>query len=204
MPRTTGAPNIQPKVKSAIIQVKRHNPRFPRKEVRKFLLGDLKTYDLFKDEVPLERSIQKIIHETEHTKEGLAIMGQLDRLSRPWHLGLMREYKDEITPEAVPTILAAQRLLDQRNMDMHAAVSDRLDELNSSGKEGEWEVDDAELERLESKLTVGQAIWISRLHKLATSTEEEEIERLGGIRIHYYLKEVTSIVSKKRVRYRGK
>jgi hypothetical protein len=193
MPRRKGSPNIQPKTEGVVKLINIQHPNFSASQIRNFLLKNHKEYGLLEDEIPRKRSIQQVIHDWKNprTLEHKGLKEKVEKLRRPWHLGLMSEYREHITPDAVPYIFAVQKRLDKDNVEILAAITEHLIE------HPELTIGDSEIDQAMQAITVGEAIWISRLFRLVKNTEDEQIDKLMEMCRFYSLMEQVSMLSGK-------
>lgn len=208
MGRTLNSLNIQPRIRKAIIHIKESHPDFNPRMARDFLLENLDSFRIQRYQVPKVGSFRRIMKPLVHpgTDKDKRALESIEKGSRPWHLGLMNEFRSDITPEAVSVILAVQRMIDERSgshatrpeLDGRratAASRRRTSALTPSARTGKGMVVLLGPGASKNYLTVREAIWIARLYKAVKGVEKERIGRLHRIALAYSYAEELSILS---------
>lgn len=178
MPRREGSPNVTPAVRGAIKSAVKDHPELKSSaQIRGFLLKHHAHYGLLKDAIPMPRTIDGIkkTYTNPTSPEDKRIKREIEELARPWHLGLMGEYRDYIPVEAIPHIVRVQKQYDQRNLEILAAVAEEVERRKRRGKTEE--PSHVPL----SFVSIRQAMWISRLFAI---TKKSGLEQASWIYTH--------------------
>jgi hypothetical protein len=170
MGRTHDSRNVTPTVQGKIKRAFIDHPDYSGVQMLGFLQRNYERYGLKKDEIPKDRKLHEIKQEWKNPKtpKDKQIKKEIEEFARPWHLGLMTKYKDLISVEAIPHILALVKATVVDNAEMIGSIQIYAEEHGL-----EWT--DSLYESSLHVISIRQAIWISRLFGCVPDSELFEV-----------------------------
>ncbi|MDD5702923.1 MAG: hypothetical protein PHU23_12840 [Dehalococcoidales bacterium] len=154
---------ISPSMRQLIIAESLNVPRIPRTALARNLINIFKNQYGKDAPLPAIETLEKLISKARNYD------------NKAWHLGLLRQYCRDISPDAIPYILAVQSWLDKQNWTIN------LQKLSGEGRH----------------LSVKEAQWIARLFRTIKSLDDDEIGHLYRISHWYAIHEIMHDISNK-------